>query len=86
MTIAQSDAEPTVARGPQDRPRRPQRLLHLDLKTVYSYGDQLLFELVRQTFNSFGGGGFFDVTSRIPTGSRPRRPGSTRSTRTSTEW
>jgi hypothetical protein len=37
-------------------------LLHFDLKTVYSYGDQLLFELVRQTFNSFGGGAYFDVT------------------------
>jgi hypothetical protein len=46
-------------------PRR-QRLLHLDLKTVYSYGDQLLFELARQTFNSFGGGAYFDVTESHP--------------------
>jgi hypothetical protein len=46
-------------------PRR-QRLLHLDLKTVYSYGDHLLFELVRQTFNSFGGGAYFDVTESHP--------------------
>ncbi len=45
---------------------RRQRLLHLDLKTVYSYGDQLLFELVRQTFNSFGGGAYFDVTESHP--------------------
>ena len=45
---------------------RRQRLLHLDLKTVYSYGDQLLFELVRQTFNSFGGGEYFDVTESHP--------------------
>ena len=45
---------------------RRQRLLHLDLKTVNSYGDQLLFELVRQTFNSFGGGGYFDVTESHP--------------------
>ena len=41
-------------------------MLHLDLKTVNSYGDQLLFELVRQTFNSFGGGGYFDVTESHP--------------------
>ena len=46
-------------------PRR-QRLLHLDLKTVYSYGDQLLFELVRQTFNDFGGGAYFDLTESHP--------------------
>jgi hypothetical protein len=66
MTITHPQAEPTVAGGPLDGPRRPQRLLHLDLKTVYSYGDQLLFELVRQTFNSFGGGGYFDVTESHP--------------------
>jgi hypothetical protein len=46
-------------------PRRV-RLLHLDLKTAYSYGDQLLFELVRHTFNSFGGGAYFDVTESHP--------------------
>ena len=33
---------------------------------MYSYGDQLLFELVRQTFNSFGGGAYFDVTKSHP--------------------
>ena len=42
------------------------RLLHLDLKTVYSYGDQLLFELVRQTFNSWGGGEHLELTSSSP--------------------
>jgi hypothetical protein len=46
--------------------RRRQRLLHLDLKTVYSYGDQLLFELVRQTFNGWGGGESFDLTTTSP--------------------
>ncbi|MFC8800917.1 hypothetical protein ACFT2C_24565 [Promicromonospora sp. NPDC057138] len=43
-----------------------QRLLHLDLKTVYSYGDQLLFELVRQSFNAWGGGDYFEVTRTSP--------------------
>lgn len=43
-----------------------QRLLHLDLKTVYSYGDQLLFELVRHAFNSWGGGEHFDLTTTSP--------------------
>lgn len=43
-----------------------QHLLHLDLKTVYSYGDQLLFELVRQTFNAWGDGAYFDVTTTSP--------------------
>jgi len=43
-----------------------QRLLHLDLKTVYSYGDQLLFELVRQSFNAWGGGDYFELTRTIP--------------------
>lgn len=43
-----------------------QRLLHLDLKTVYSYGDQLLFELVRQTFNAWGGGDYFELTRTSP--------------------
>lgn len=46
-------------------PRR-QRLLHLDLKTIYSYGDQLLFELVRHAFNDFGDGEYFDVTESHP--------------------
>ncbi|MBD8079333.1 polysaccharide pyruvyl transferase family protein [Cellulosimicrobium arenosum] len=45
---------------------RPLRLLHLDLKTVYSYGDQLLFELVRHTFNGYGGGSLFDLTASHP--------------------
>ena len=45
---------------------RRQRLLHLDLKTVYSYGDQLLFELVRHAFNSWGGGDQFELTSTSP--------------------
>ena len=43
-----------------------QRLLHLDLKTVYSYGDQLLFELVRHAFNSWGGGDYLELTSTSP--------------------
>lgn len=43
-----------------------QRLLHLDLKTVYSYGDQLLFELVRQAFNSWGGGAYLELTTASP--------------------
>lgn len=43
-----------------------QRLLHLDLKTVYSYGDQLLFELVRQSFNAWGGGDYFELTTTSP--------------------
>lgn len=45
---------------------RQLRLLHLDLKTVYSYGDQLLFELVRHVFNGYGGGAYFDLTQTHP--------------------
>ena len=61
--------EPRAARRADGRSTwglRRQRLLHLDFKTVNSYGDQLLFELVRQTFNSFGGGAYFDVTESHP--------------------
>jgi hypothetical protein len=47
-------------------PSRPLRLLHFDLKTVFSYGDQLLFEAVRATFNGFGGGDVFDLTESVP--------------------
>jgi Polysaccharide pyruvyl transferase len=46
-------------------PRRL-RLLHFDINTVHQYGDQLLFECVRQVFNGFGDGRYFDLTSSYP--------------------
>lgn len=45
---------------------RKLKLLHLDLKTVYSYGDQLLFELVRHVFNGFADGTHFDLLDTLP--------------------
>ncbi|WP_151525841.1 polysaccharide pyruvyl transferase family protein [Serinicoccus kebangsaanensis] len=44
------------------------RLFHFDIKTYGNYGDTLLFEAVRETFEGFGGGAYFEVA-----GSRPLR-------------
>jgi hypothetical protein len=52
---------------------RPLRLLHFDINTVHQYGDQLLFECVRQVFNGFGGGDYFDLTNTFPLRQRVTR-------------
>ncbi|MFC7877365.1 polysaccharide pyruvyl transferase family protein [Isoptericola sp. NPDC057391] len=49
-------------------PGRRLRLFHFDIKTYGNYGDTLLFEAVRQTFEGFAGGACFEVA-----GSRPLR-------------
>lgn len=42
------------------------RLFHFDIKTYGNYGDTLLFEAVRQVFNTFGGGRYFEVSDTRP--------------------
>jgi hypothetical protein len=42
------------------------RLFHFDIKTYGNYGDTLLFEAVRETFNGFGDGRCFDVVDSRP--------------------
>ena len=42
------------------------RLFHFDIKTLGNYGDTLLFEAVRQLFNGFGGGDYFEVYDSRP--------------------
>lgn len=42
------------------------RLLHFDIKTFGNYGDTLLFECVREVFNGFGGGGYFEIHDTRP--------------------
>ncbi|MFC8599929.1 polysaccharide pyruvyl transferase family protein [Isoptericola sp. NPDC057191] len=43
------------------RPGRRLRLFHFDIKTYGNYGDTLLFEAVRETFEGFAGGACFEV-------------------------
>ncbi|MFE7407450.1 polysaccharide pyruvyl transferase family protein [Isoptericola sp. NPDC057559] len=43
------------------RPERRLRLFHFDIKTYGNYGDTLLFEAVRETFEGFAGGACFEV-------------------------
>jgi len=63
------DAAPRAA-----RPGRRLRLFHFDIKTYGNYGDTLLFEAVRQTFEGFAGGDAFEVAGsrslRDPVGPR----------------
>ena len=42
------------------------RLFHFDIKTYGNYGDTLLFEAVRQTFNGFRGGECFEIYDSRP--------------------
>jgi polysaccharide pyruvyl transferase WcaK-like protein len=42
------------------------RLFHFDVKTYSNYGDTLLFEAVKQTFNGFCGGKCFDIYDSRP--------------------
>ncbi|MFD6176427.1 MULTISPECIES: polysaccharide pyruvyl transferase family protein [unclassified Isoptericola] len=42
-------------------PGRRLRLFHFDIKTYGNYGDTLLFEAVRETFEGFAGGACFEV-------------------------
>jgi len=44
----------------------PLRLFHFDIPTYGNYGDTLLFEAVRQTFEGFGGRDRFDVYDTRP--------------------
>ncbi|CAA9330957.1 MAG: predicted protein [uncultured Friedmanniella sp.] len=52
--------------GPAPERVRRLRLFHFDIKTLGNYGDTLLFEAVRQVFNGFGGGRYFEVTDSRP--------------------
>jgi hypothetical protein len=45
---------------------RPLRLFHFDIPTYGNYGDTLLFEAVRQTFEGFGGRDGFEVYDTRP--------------------
>lgn len=47
-------------------PVRKLRLFHFDIKTLGNYGDTLLFEAVRQVFQGFGGGRYFEVSDSRP--------------------
>jgi polysaccharide pyruvyl transferase WcaK-like protein len=49
-----------------DSPVRRLRLFHFDIKTFGNYGDTLLFEAVRQLFNGFGGGDYFEIYESRP--------------------
>jgi polysaccharide pyruvyl transferase WcaK-like protein len=42
------------------------RLFHFDIKTYGNYGDTLLFEAVKQSFNGFAGGEAFEVYDSRP--------------------
>jgi polysaccharide pyruvyl transferase WcaK-like protein len=42
------------------------RLFHFDVKTYGNYGDTLLFEAVKQTFNGFRGGECFEIYDSRP--------------------
>jgi polysaccharide pyruvyl transferase WcaK-like protein len=42
------------------------RLFHFDIKTYGNYGDTLLFEAVKQTFNGFAGGEAFEIYDSRP--------------------
>jgi polysaccharide pyruvyl transferase WcaK-like protein len=42
------------------------RLFHFDIKTYGNYGDTLLFEAVKQTFNGFRGGECFEIYDSRP--------------------
>jgi len=48
------------------RPGTRVRLFHFDIKTYGNYGDTLLFEAVRETFEGFAGGACFEVTGSAP--------------------
>ncbi|MCK9794993.1 polysaccharide pyruvyl transferase family protein [Isoptericola sp. 4D.3] len=58
MPTYDADARPTPG---DPRPGRRLRLFHFDIKTYGNYGDTLLFEAVRQTFEGFAGGAAFEV-------------------------
>jgi polysaccharide pyruvyl transferase WcaK-like protein len=49
-----------------DAPVERLRLFHFDIKTFGNYGDTLLFEAVRQLFNGFGGGQYFEIYDSRP--------------------
>jgi hypothetical protein len=49
-----------------DAPGKRLRLFHFDIKTFGNYGDTLLFEAVRQLFNGFGGGQYFEIYDSRP--------------------
>ena len=42
------------------------RLFHFDIKTYGNYGDTLLFETVKETFNGFRGGECFEIYDSRP--------------------
>ena len=42
------------------------RLFHFDIKTYGNYGDTLLFEAVKQSFNGFAGGEAFEIYDSRP--------------------
>ncbi|HEV2930528.1 MAG TPA: hypothetical protein VGW74_17730, partial [Propionibacteriaceae bacterium] len=42
------------------------RLFHFDIKTYGNYGDTLLFEAVKETFNGFRGGECFEIYDSRP--------------------
>ena len=52
--------------GAATDPARKLRLFHFDIKTLGNYGDTLLFEAVRQVFQGFGGGRYFEVSDSRP--------------------
>ena len=56
----------TVELHPAGATPRKLRLFHFDIKTLGNYGDTLLFEAVRQVFNGFGDGRYFEVTDTRP--------------------
>ena len=47
-------------------PMKRLRLFHFDIKTYGNYGDTLLFEAVKQSFNGFAGGESFEVYDSRP--------------------
>ena len=49
-----------------DSADRRLRLFHFDIKTFGNYGDTLLFEAVRQLFNGFGDGNYFEIYDSRP--------------------
>ena len=71
---SRSPAEPASARARPDRagnrttgdPMKRIRLFHFDIKTYGNYGDTLLFEAVKQSFNGFAGGEAFEIYDSRP--------------------
>ena len=62
MPTHDAAARPALDEGPRDAPPvRRLRLFHFDIKTYGNYGDTLLFEAVRETFEGFAGGACFEV-------------------------